>query len=420
MNQELTVTYHQKRQEYGFDHLRIILMICVVMYHVSGTYSSLTPYWPFHDGQSALADFIRTFFDVFMMPGFFFVAGWFTLSSLAKKTTKGFILSKLKRIGIPWLMAILFLIPALRYLGKFKHFQAMGRVLDESLLQNWLHYLFGFGTTKMGFLKGQVSQMHLWFLSMLLVFFILIGVISSLKLVWFEKLKKRDKKKEPGLNTGQALKAAAGFSIGISIIYFCMIKMIPDFSWVTVQLLFQFQPTKLIIYAGYFSLGILMSKYDFSILYNSKEKLCGWLMISAILSVIFLIQAKTMYARIYDSNSLGVSFLLPFSIIKPFLIFSILMVLLTLATLLKNRTSWFFRSLAIQSYYIYIIHVPFVFKFQEWLMKGSDAGPLTKGVLSLVVVLTASYLVSLLINKFPKSFCTIVVFLFFLSAFQTL
>jgi fucose 4-O-acetylase-like acetyltransferase len=94
-----------------FDLVRDLTMIAVVIYHAVGAYASVAPYWGVHDGVSLVANGIREVFDVFMMPIFFFVAGYFALASFQRKGAWQFLKGKFRELGFPWLLGILFLIP---------------------------------------------------------------------------------------------------------------------------------------------------------------------------------------------------------------------------------------------------------------------------------------------------------------------
>jgi glucan biosynthesis protein C len=51
-----------------------------------------------------------------MMTVLFFIAGYFALPSLEKRGGKRFVIGKLKRLGLPWLVVIVLLLPVLDYL----------------------------------------------------------------------------------------------------------------------------------------------------------------------------------------------------------------------------------------------------------------------------------------------------------------
>ena len=79
--QELTGEHN-----YSFDFLRTIAMLGVILYHVAASYSSLAPYWPVHDTQSFIGNALSVLLDVFIMPFFLFIAGYFVLPSIRNKS----------------------------------------------------------------------------------------------------------------------------------------------------------------------------------------------------------------------------------------------------------------------------------------------------------------------------------------------
>jgi len=146
-----------------FDAVRNLAMLAVVLFHAVAAYSTVTPHWSVHDGSSFTADIIREVFDVFMMPIFFFVAGYFALPSLLKKGAWKFLRGKFIRLGIPWLFAVFGIIPLFQYLGQMK---AAGGHARQPFLGYWITYLRGFGIFQIGPLSPEsVNQWHYWFIS---------------------------------------------------------------------------------------------------------------------------------------------------------------------------------------------------------------------------------------------------------------
>jgi fucose 4-O-acetylase-like acetyltransferase len=91
------------------------MVVLVVVYHSCGAYATVAPHWVVHDTSSSMADVIRELFDVFMMPVLFFVAGYFALTSLEKKGTWEFLKDKVKRLVVPWALAVLIFVPLVVY-----------------------------------------------------------------------------------------------------------------------------------------------------------------------------------------------------------------------------------------------------------------------------------------------------------------
>jgi glucan biosynthesis protein C len=69
-----------------FDNLRYLMVLLVLIFHSSASYSEMVAFWPLHEmNTSHLLDIIVILLDVFMMIILFFIAGYFALPSLQKK-----------------------------------------------------------------------------------------------------------------------------------------------------------------------------------------------------------------------------------------------------------------------------------------------------------------------------------------------
>ena len=139
-----------KTRIHWMDNLRTIIIMMVVLYHVGGVYEAAGlwgGFWIVDDPATITwVGIVGIFFDLFVMPAMFFVAGYLTPPSLGNKTGWGFIKSKAKRLMFPWLIAVFTLIPLYKVIFLYS------RGLPQ---ENWLSY-FHFNT--------QTSQNWLWFL----------------------------------------------------------------------------------------------------------------------------------------------------------------------------------------------------------------------------------------------------------------
>ena len=153
-SQERTTT--QNKRIHWMDNLRTIIIALVVLYHVGGVYESAGLwgwFWIVDDPDTLTwSGIVGIMFDTFMMPTMFFIAGYLTPPSLDKKTGWGFVRARIKRLIIPWLVAVFTLIPLYKLIFLY----------SRGLLQeNWLSY-FHFNSPN--------SQNWLWFLPLLFVF----------------------------------------------------------------------------------------------------------------------------------------------------------------------------------------------------------------------------------------------------------
>jgi hypothetical protein len=235
-------------------------------------------------------------------------------------------------------------------------------------------------------------------------------MINAATFGWLEKLKAM--KAPIGISTAQLFRKMMLFNLAIAIGYLVLIHFWVDIHWVVVQLFIQIPPTRLVFYLGYFGLGIFMSTRDWSNPMNTKIKVSAWALTTFALAVIFLWLFKEWNNHMYDSNEMSLWFHISFASIRSLLCLSIILGLLALAKHWHHRSNWLMKSLSAQSYYIYIIHLGFVFFLQGMFKAQSDALPVLKIIYVLLTATFVSYLISVVMNKYPKAFCTVFIIFF--------
>ena len=157
-----------KEHNYSFDFLRVTAMLGVVLYHSAAAYSFLSPYWAVQDTQNILGDGLRELLVVFIMPFFFFAAGFFVLPSLRNDTTLQFIWKKIRRLGAYWIFAVLIIIP---------FFSSKTSEWTGTYFDYWIGSLLSARDARAGpMVLGQPNNMHFWFISLLLYVDILFAV----------------------------------------------------------------------------------------------------------------------------------------------------------------------------------------------------------------------------------------------------
>ncbi len=105
------------------DNLKTFIIFLVVVYHAGYVYEGsgmLSIIWIVDDpAKNSLAGQVGLILDMFMMPIMFFISDFFAPISLKSKNGWSFVLSRFKRLMIPWLIAILTLIPLYRVIFLF-------------------------------------------------------------------------------------------------------------------------------------------------------------------------------------------------------------------------------------------------------------------------------------------------------------
>ena len=113
------------RRDLSIDYLRTIVTMVVLIHHSMVAYAT----WAIPPGKNlfrsvipivdstrwSFIDYVIGFNDVFFMVLMFFISGLFTYPAIKKHGTRGFILERLKRLGIPFLFAVFVLNPIAYY-----------------------------------------------------------------------------------------------------------------------------------------------------------------------------------------------------------------------------------------------------------------------------------------------------------------
>ena len=152
----------------AFDYLRSFGVLLVVLHHAVlayVTFGFLNPmdpmqtFSPVVDGAKWVGfDRIALLNDTFFMPLLFFVSGLFVWKSLQNKGVLRFLFARLVRLGIPFVVGLLVIIPVAFY---------------PTMLENSLVYGVskGFGTFWLDYVKGGFNPPGpLWFVWLLLAF----------------------------------------------------------------------------------------------------------------------------------------------------------------------------------------------------------------------------------------------------------
>jgi fucose 4-O-acetylase-like acetyltransferase len=140
------------------DNLRTFIIFLVVLYHAGGVYESTggwAAFWLVDDPDTSdLVGIINAIINIFIMPVLFFISGYLTPISLDRKGGWGFVKARLRRLILPWAIAVLALIPLYKVIFLY------ARGLPQ---ESW--------TTYFHFSPGNISSQNwLWFLPVLFLF----------------------------------------------------------------------------------------------------------------------------------------------------------------------------------------------------------------------------------------------------------
>ena len=314
---------------YFLDNLRIFMIFLVVLYHAGLVYESsgiAAFFWIIHDLSTNNLSSIPNLMiiDIFIMPTIFFISGFLTPLSMKKKKGWAFLKSRFKRLIIPWIFAVMTLMPLYKIIFLYSR-----KMPQES----W--------TTYFHFNNGIFSQSWLWFLPVLFLFDILYLFFSRVNI----KLSKI------------TLKGAIGAVFLIGFIYsFCM-DIFKGQGW-TKTILIDFQNERLLIYFMIFLLGSLCYKLK---IFESKwknKKLYILIICTAWIPIIlyrflfinsFMRPGNHIFSEMVDALLMWFSFHLS--------LLCLLYVIINTFRYYLNKQGKISKELNKNSYNVYIIHV---------------------------------------------------------------
>lgn len=347
---------------YFLDNLRTFLIFLVIALHAGITYeSSGWPafFWIVDDpSTNDLSGLMNMILDIFIMPGMFFIAGYFTPPSLGSRTKREFIVAKLRRIMLPWLIAVLTLVPAYKFIFLYS------RGLEQEPWTNYFH-----------FSNGVFSQSWLWFLPILFMFYLLYLALDQLK--W--KL------------SGLSFKHAVCCSTGIGII---LVVLFHQFEWEgwTKIIILDFQNERLPIYFIMFLLGALGFKRE--IFARPMEKKVwlhvvngtSWIPIMFYMTLILLPYIKegaSIFSPETDRIFIRVSYII--------CLLALLYSTINVFRVYLNKTNPLLRILNRNAYGVYILHL-IVLGVIATLFLGLDWGSKSKYLLLILLTFIVSNL----------------------------
>lgn len=313
---------------YFLDNLRTFMIFLVVLYHSGLVYESsgISAAWWIVDDPSTndLSGILNIMIDIIVMPTIFFISGYFIPLSLRSKSGWAFVTSKFKRLIIPWIIAVLTLIPLYKIIFLYS------RNLPQ---ENWTSYFH--------WTNGIWSQNWLWFLPVLFLFNILYLLISRVNL---------------NISGIKFKKAVVAIFVTGFIYSFCL-SSFELWGW-TKTILIDFQNERLLIYFMIFLLGSLCFRLKLFESEVTSKKLyiviCCTVWIPINLYVIVLINffvrpGVYFFSLEFDRILLWLGFHLS--------LLSMLYLLVATFRYFLNRQAKMMKALNENAYGVYIIHV---------------------------------------------------------------
>jgi glucan biosynthesis protein C len=329
------------------DTLRAFIILLVVFYHVLMAYV-IYPVIPMfihnrfiHSIQSYHSEGEKLFFLTLllvvnaptMMSIMFFIAGYFALAPLIKKGTNQFLKDKSVRLGIPFVLGTTILAPLAGFIAYYSQGNRM------NYFAYWFLQFFG---------PDQFSQYQFWFLGVLLLFFLVLGLIFLIGRDRISSIRTKTGRPSPLFFTL--------FTATTTGSYFVVNLFYPAEAFAQLYVL-QFQTVVFLVYAAYFLFGIYAYTRDWFI-NGYKPRIIPWT-IAYIISI-FMYLATTIY--MYSSSGRDTIVMkLANDLCNSVSILSGLFMLLAFFQRYLNGDAPVLKAISKSSYSTYLIHFTVVF-----------------------------------------------------------
>jgi len=351
---------------YFLDNLRTFMIFLVVLCHAGGVYESSgtwASFWIVDDpSTNNLSGLLFIILDIFMMPIIFFVSGFFVPLSLKNKQGWTFLKSKFKRLIVPWIIAVLTLIPLYKIIFLYS------RNLPQ---ENW--------TTYFHWSNGIWSQNWLWFLPVLFLFDILYLLFSKVQFIF------------PNIS----LKGAVFSTFLIGFFYSFGMDIFGLRGWTKIGLL-DFQNERLLIYFMAFLLGALCyklkafdAKPESKILFHIANSV-AWIPITVY--IFFLLYpwfkpGNHIVSQIIDRLILWFSYQLS--------LLCLVYVMIETFRRYLDKPGRIWNELNRNSYYVYIIHVIVIGTIALTLLNSAMPSLLKYLILTVSTYVASNVMISL-------------------------
>ncbi len=361
-----------------FDYLRAAAIVLVVLHHAIipyTTFAYLNPlnpvktFSPVVNGERwAALDTVAWFNDIFLMSLLFLVSGLFAWGSLGRRGPSAYLGARLKRLGIPFVVGVILLVPATYYAGLLQSSRAFGG--DTS-----------FATFSLRLIRsGYESAGPLWFLWVLLMFNGLF--VIAWRAGWIQRSSKDGA-------SGVLRHPVTFFTVLLLAslaVYMPMSLLLGPSTWIGVGP-FVFQASRILHYLTYFLFGVALGVcgLDQGILREGSPLARFWWAWALLASVSFMAttQVSSLSTPVPAVGELALA------------VCCASLVVASIAVFLRfgARPLAMLDSLSENSYGIYIFHYVIV-TWMQYALLGPDMAPAIKALLAFLGTLVLSWAVT--------------------------
>ncbi|WP_226681723.1 acyltransferase family protein [Sutcliffiella horikoshii] len=151
-------------RKHYIDVIRVIAIMLLIPFHSARIYD----YYPFYikDDESMILQLFAIFLSQWRMPILFLVSGVGTYFILLSRSNRAFIRDRLKRLLIPFIFAVLVIVPPQGY------YASLSKGIIPANTSYWEYYptFFTFDLSQIDGFTGTFTPAHMWFILFLVVF----------------------------------------------------------------------------------------------------------------------------------------------------------------------------------------------------------------------------------------------------------
>lgn len=157
------------------DWIRNIGVLLLFIFHTASIFTYYEPWYIWSENKSWLATIVFILCIPWHMPILFFLAGASSRFSLDNRSKKKYILERIKRLLIPFILGMLILVPPQGYFARVSRGKSVGNYFEQ-----WKYFWTNISNIPY---DGSWGPAHLWFI----LYLFIISLISLLIIKSFEK-----------------------------------------------------------------------------------------------------------------------------------------------------------------------------------------------------------------------------------------
>jgi peptidoglycan/LPS O-acetylase OafA/YrhL len=366
-------------RNFAFDRARSFLTLVVVLHHAVIPYT----YFGHTDPKSWIGfDVVVTATDSFFMAAFFFLSGLFVWPSLSRKSTATHLHDRLLRLGLPFAIAAVTVIPLAYYAI------ALRQNPDLTFTAFWWKTVT----------VGPWPSGPIWFVWVLFAYDLLATVLHGLSPNLLARINRLSQ---------QCFDQPARFFL--FLLAATAMVYVPALIYFSPNRWFEFGPfsvqaSRILLYAAYFFIGagIGAANLNQGVL-SADGRLArstwGWI-------VATLIPYALMWAMIYVKREIlgnpgtqPVWYLAIYSLL--FVVFSAAILFAILGFFLGTKRSWnMLDRMQGDAYGIFLVHYPIALWLQYWMF-NYDLPAIAKAAIAFVLTVVFSWMVAAVLRKIP-------------------